>query len=995
MPLPPPPPGPPPSAARTQSLNRPIESPALERGPTLPLRTRRPPGQGTALETVPPTPADWLDEAANNEQHTTDRSTGVTPLRIDTSNAVRQNHVGHDSVTASATVDRRRDSLYGGLVRTPAVRNRSSTGLWERRSESKHGKERAVEADNNSGGSSMIDNLDGVTPSDLDLARQDSSNPSRRRMGKRTPNSGGILQDTHSVSRSNHSSPFGPSSSGQDPWPSDGSGHSSSPTPPASAKDHEPQTNKTALPGRRSLRLSQRLSLAIGLGSDQRPLSHILHAPNPEDALQVPLTPSGRLQERPTSDLLCPESPRAFAERCIERHRNFAQREAAASNDTERLELFIGFIIAESKIRREQYAVAFEAENLDTSELANELFKPIPDDEGPAEAPQTDPPVVLNRPVSVASSNLADLSSPGGASTASRKLDSPSSATSASSVQPPLTGGLKDYQPCLSPIVSINTGPDEELNSRGRPPSRWWETPSHSESPANDGFSVLGRTKRESKYMGVPKEARDSVAVSFRNSEPAAREVAHGSARSPFPPSYGPDEYPSEKVGLHEREPALPPPPPRLPPTPSSAPITPDARGLDISRLVTLPPPYPRHHPAVNNSHPDLSDVRNVIRSLHEMDEPNQTRKTYQTEMTTKRKRADSWCEHQRSLHRQDIQYRMENEQMTQEQFDDLEAELEGKLQQSEKEITQTEFDLFQNRVVTPLHAFYAQRITSATSAIETLQSALFTAAQSHSPNLPQEEGDEQPELLEKLTQLKWLFEGRESLHRWTYDLLTERNDRYKKIVVLPYAQTNNQEKVAEAGKFFAQDTLNRRMVFDKDVSTRAHSFLSVIEHHVSRGVEMQLDAFWQIAPDLKQILQKVPQDLSGFEVGIPAGEYAENPSYYEHPLQYLWSLLSHADKATFQFIESQINLFCLLHEIRSCALIARCNVENNEGRMSNMEAYRQREDKRLHADLKDKVGVVEGQWGAAFGDELQAVRERVREKLLQDGGWDDDADEM
>ena len=973
-----------------------MESPALERGPTLPLRTRRPPGQGTTLGPVPPTPADWIADAPSSERDTSEHSPAATNLRIDTSGAVRQNSAINDPVAVSATtLDRRRESILGGLVRTPAVRNRSSTGLRERRSESKHGKDRAVGPALNLRSRSPADDIGGLKPSDLDLARTDSSSLHQSGTSRQVSARGGALQRESSGSRSNCASPFDPLSSPQDIQQSDGSVQSSSPTPPASAKDNELHLATAGLQARHSLTNPQKLSLSTGFGSDQRPLSHILHVPNPEDALQVPLTPSGKIQQRPISDLLCPESPRAFADRATERHRNFARREAAAENDTERLELFIGYIIAESRIRREQYAVAFEAEDLDTSELAHELFTPVPMKKHQTEEHRIESPAISNRPISITSSTLADLSSPGGASPASRKPDSPSSATSTSSVQPPLTGGLKDYKPCLSPIVSINTGPDDEMNSRGRPPSRWWETPSHSESAANDGFSVLGRTKRESKYMGVPKEARDSGAIFPRDAEAAAPDVPYGAAPAAFPPSYGPEEYPPEKVGLHEEAPTLPPPPSRLPPTPSSAPITPDARGLDISRLVTLPPPYPRHHPAVNNSHPDLADVRNVVRSLHDPDEPNQIRKKYQSDMTAKRKRADSWCEHQRSLHRQDIQYRMENEQMTQEQFDDLEAELEVKIQQSEKGITQTSFDLFQDVVVTPLHTLYSQRISLATSTIERLSNALFTAAQSQSPNLPQEEGDEQPELLEKLTQLKWLFEGRESLHRWTYDLLSERNDKYKEIVVLPYAQTQHHDKVTEAEKFFAQDALNRRKLFDKDVSDRAHTFLSVVEHNVARGVEMQLDAFWQIAPDLKQILQKVPHDLIAFEIRIPADEYEENPSYFNHPLQYLWSLLSHADKATYQFIESQINLFCLLHEIRSCALNARCSVENNEGRISNVDAYRQREDKRLTADLKDKVGVVEGQWADALGEELQTVRERVREKLLRDGGWDDDTDEI
>jgi len=332
----------------------------------------------------------------------------------------------------------------------------------------------------------------------------------------------------------------------------------------------------------------------------------------------------------------------------------------------------------------------------------------------------------------------------------------------------------------------------------------------------------------------------------------------------------------------------------------------------------------------------------------------------------------------------------MEHGEISQEQYDQAESELEIKMAQSEKDITQTDFDLFQNVVVTPLHAVFASRITIATSSIDKLGSRLFSDAQDHSPNLPQEEGDEQPELLEKLTQLKWLFEARESLHRFTYDLLTERNDKYKAIVLLPYKQSKNPTKLAEAESFFAQDAQDRQVSFDRAIVERTRAFLQVIEGNVVRGVEVQLSAFWDIAPSLLHLLQKIPsQDsLPTFQIQIPATEYAENPSYHTHPLQYLYSLLSHAEKSSYQFIESQINLLCLLHEIKNAELKARCMVNGDEG-------SRREDEGRLDEDLKEKVGVVEGLWGEALGEEMREVRERVRGVLLEEGGWDEEGDDV
>ena len=393
----------------------------------------------------------------------------------------------------------------------------------------------------------------------------------------------------------------------------------------------------------------------------------------------------------------------------------------------------------------------------------------------------------------------------------------------------------------------------------------------------------------------------------------------------------------------------------------------------------------PRHHPAVNNNHPDLADVRGVVRSLHDKEEAEIIKDSYRAQILEKRQRASSWCQHQRLLHRQD-----------QENFDVTEVELDEKIAVSEKQIAQSDFDLYQSIVLTPLHALYSNRINLADASLNKLNSRLFLDAQSQSPNLPQEEGDEEPELLEKLTLLKWLYEGKETLHRQIYDLLSERNDRYKTVVLLPYKQSKNREKHDEAELFFAKDAQDRRFQFEQAACKRAQNFLSIIEKNVSRGVEVQLSAFWDIAPSLLEILHKVPAQLDGFEVQIPDQEFAETPSYYRYPLQYLYSLLGHAEKSTYQFIESQVNLLCLLHEIRSHTLAARCKVEA-QGRDASWaaEEEQRRQEAGLTDDLKEKVGVVEGQWEDALGGEMMEVRERVRGALLEEGGWDDEGNEV
>ena len=1033
MPLPPPPPGPPPPAsARSQSLNRPstYADSMSEVKPALASRSWRVPGLESTLGPVPPTPADWREEDQSSYQHTLpDRSNGPSPLHIDTSSILRRGHPAMDE--AFSAISRtplqaqsphtRRDPSAGVLARSPAVRNRSAKGIRERRSESRNGKGRAIEPlnDDFAGYSSgKVPSAESVRPTDLILPT--SGTLSRRRTNARAPRSGksigsldGALSNiearspsancvAYETQDSSHSTPrldyaCSPQQSTQSVCASmtrsevlSAPGSYSSPSPKP-ADMSTPQGNSDS---------KYLLASPPRNASQERPISHLLHMPNAHDSVQAPLVPLSSTGQASSVDLLGPGSPVAFSLRANERHRQFAEREAAAANDSERLDLFIQFILAESRIRRDQYAPVFEGEDLDLGEMVRGLFAESHEAKDTQEIHQTQSPKMTKHSPSMHASTASESSVQGSlwqvdSSVSSRKHESPVTVSSDSSPQiRPESNWWKDYVPCLSPIASMSivTGQDE-MDSRGRAPSRWFEDSSGGEPTHCDAFSVLGRSKRESKYMGLPREVRNSRALFESNVTRAGNSPRLQNDVSNHRANYGPHEYPPEKVGWQEEAPTLPYPPP----TPQSAPYTPDPRKVDISRLVTLPPPYPRHHPAVNNSHPDLSDERAVVRSLQDFSGPDSIRESFHIKIAEKCQRADSWRKHQRSLHEQDMQFRIEHGEISPGGFDEAESEIERKVTQSEKAIAQTDFDLFQTMVLSPLHALFSERIGKATSALDKLSSRLFSDAQQSSPNLPQEEGDEHAELLEKLTQLKWLFEARENLHWETYNLFSERNNKYKAIVLLPYEQSQNSEKLAEAETFFAKDAHDRKLAFDQAAASRSEAFLAVVENNVTRGVEIQLSAFWDIAPSLLQILQRIPQHLEGFEIQIPPDEYSENPSYYDYPMQYLLSLLTHAEKSTYQFIESQINLLCLLHEIRSLALGARYKAEESsvgEGDWTDrMATGREREERALMDDLKEKVAVVEGQWVEGLGSRIGAERERIREFLEDTGGWDDEAD--
>jgi hypothetical protein len=134
------------------------------------------------------------------------------------------------------------------------------------------------------------------------------------------------------------------------------------------------------------------------------------------------------------------------------------------------------------------------------------------------------------------------------------------------------------------------------------------------------------------------------------------------------------------------------------------------------------------------------------------------------------------------------------------------------------------------------------------------------------------------------------------------------------------------------------------------------------------------------------EIVNAVPfadsEALAGLEIKIPQHEYDENPQLARWPLQYLYSLLEHAGKSARQFIESQVNLLCLLHEVRGAKAKAASRiggVETDGGRA---------EERRLDGDLKEKVGEVERQWREALGEGLERCKEGVRVWLVENGGW-------
>jgi hypothetical protein len=665
------------------------------------------------------------------------------------------------------------------------------------------------------------------------------------------------------------------------------------------------------------------------------------------------------------------QSSEQFNRDAVERYKLFASREATAETDADRVRMFADFIVSESRIRRERYGGAIAAMGSEIFDLTRDLFRPME------------------------SRRESGTSWGGGDYTPQSSGHINSGPSSAGFPESPTPGGTatnanwtnNNFMPSLSPILSMSN--IDGSDSRGRPASRWWETDSNG-APGQG----LERSKRESKYMGVPKEAREAL----QWTDSPVRAESYSTNELDSASDYPPDRKEAPHSG---HDPVLTPHAPRhslLSTATFSLPSTPSASRLDISRLVTLPPPYPRHHPAVNNNHPDLAEVRTAVRKLSSLDEVTATKERFLQESQRRRDDRNKQSTERRHALRLNLQDEINSGRLS---YADA-AAIDGDAKKAENDdikiLEKTDFEQFQKQVMGVSNDLLNSKIEQATQLLGHLTDRLFDDV-GNTADLPQEEGDDKPELLEKLTLLKWIFEAREILHKTAFDLLSDRNDRYKAVITTPYRLSGNEEKLQQAEAFFREDLARRAHVFAREMHERAEAFEKVIADNVSRGVEVQLSAFWDIAPNIRGLLERIPGNLSGFHVGIPAEEFEENPAYLEHPLQYLFSLLLHTEKSTYQFIESQTNLLCLLHEVREAAAKAKARaieaeVDENGAAAPNRERraeeLKTEDTRRLTNDLKEKVQVVQDQWNEALGEAIRNVKERVGGWLLETGGWDE-----
>lgn len=666
------------------------------------------------------------------------------------------------------------------------------------------------------------------------------------------------------------------------------------------------------------------------------------------------------------------QSSEQFSRETIDRFKLFAAREAAAETDADRVRMFADFMVSESRIRRERYGGAITTMGSEIFDLTRDLFRPMEARResgtswsGGEWTPQS------NGHINSASPSATIPDSPAAAGTPTNNPN----------------WGTNNYMPSLSPILSMSNVDDSD--SRGRPASRWWESDSNG-APGQR----LERSKRESKYMGVPKEAREAL----QWIESPKKTESYGAHEYESSSDYPPDK---KTPRLLDQDPSLTPHAPRhsmISMATASLPSTPNPPCLDISRLVTLPPPYPRHHPAVNNNHPDLAEIRASVRTFSDLSEVTAAKERFQKDSERRRQELKTQNAESRQALRLNLQKEINSGRISYADAAVIDADATKAENDKIKDLEKIDFEQFQKQVVGLTNNLMTTRIAQATQLLENLTSRLFDDT-GNAADMPQEEGDDKPELLEKLTLLKWIFEAREALHKVMFDLLSDRNDRYKAVISTPYRLSGNEEKLQQAEAFFQEDVARRSYVYATEMLQRAEAFEKVASDNVSRGVEVQLSAFWDIAPNISRLLDRIPGNLLGFRVHIPPDEVGENPAYRDHPLQYLFSLLLHTEKSTYQFIESQTNLLCLLHEVREAVTNAKARVIDTEvdesgapgaGREGRAEGVRAEDAARLTDDLKGKVRVVQDQWNEALGEAIRQVKERVGGWLLETGGWDE-----
>jgi len=513
----------------------------------------------------------------------------------------------------------------------------------------------------------------------------------------------------------------------------------------------------------------------------------------------------------------------------------------------------------------------------------------------------------------------------------------------------------------------------EEESSRGRASSRWWENSNDDGGScsvseivrSDDNDSVYGSAypRRSRRFNKNPRQSLKEIAelANSPRSSAYASGTMHDAASYLNLAAYPPDR----KGGSRSR---------------SRAPGTSRSRvarrggtvktSLDIAPLLTLLPVWPREYPAINNCHPRLDVFRDLVRTLNDLSMlkglqqrfAEKTGKTKDVFATESQRRRISQAERiQRLYSRGDLHY---------DEMERLNLDFEREETKINHEAEEKDFKAFDTEVVTPAHRDLHERISAATAAY----ADLIALIKARNPNLAAD-SEEQPELLEYLTALKWVFDVRETLHQHVFEMLTERNDRYKSLTLGPLRSARDQSRFQSTSAFFVQDAATRLAEFNKQKILRHEQFMDFVENQVTLGVEEARSRFWEVAPLVMECLEKIPENLENIVPMIPPEESPEHPEWVQQPMRYLERKIAETEGAMRGLgVEEGEGLLCLLHGVKSALARARAEaVNDDDGR---------REERRLTEDLKEKVGMIEDEWREGLGGILERIKGDVEREM-------------
>ncbi|PSK36047.1 hypothetical protein B9Z65_5862 [Elsinoe australis] len=961
MPVPPPPPGPPPVGARSQSSGRLPDHPGgLSSHPT---RGAAPPTRFEAapLSPVPPTPSDYVDEAGD----LTFGSTAAHPRQ---------------RLPSVAPEDR---SI--SLTRRRAHREVSVEGIRDRRSKSRAAREGTL----------------------IDLSNQDDESESS---GSGSANS----RPANLIIRNSNN-----------PRPADTSQRTTQ-SLPSSASQNTPDRNvprpRAGMPTPPYTPASQARNTP---GSSNRPnnaQAYALRDMDPSTESIRSATPSRNQDEED-----------AFINASLERFLEFGQQESAAVSDEERLLLFAKFVVDESRIRRDRYSSAFSKVASDLYDVTRDMWR-----RSNLEPPSTTTSNAMSSRDQSVDSGLESRAQSSAAMHSSAPSESeltPATDTeSFCSVLERDQGTANQspwndrFKPSLSPIPSmtVSTYQGDEADSRGRSASRWWEASDNGSSGVGD--RRLERSKQEIKYMSLHPSVMQQALEQQQTSSTSTPNDSDSTTRASAELS----SYPIEKTGWHDELPTAAGPSrsssfaagkrplssiPSLPPT---------SPPLDVSRLVTLPPPYPRHYPAVNNNHPHLEAPRRLQRSLADLSLL-RTLYTAHDAAATALVASNSTAQQARvRAFRAAVQADIDAGRVSHGMA--MEADRRFRAHEGEKSLAfaQAARERFLGEVYAPGKEMLGEKLREAEVVNADITGRLGEGLSGgEASERAQVGGDEEPEVLEQLTLLKWVFEAREGVEREVFELEMRgrREERGVEKLGKVWRGMGRGER-EEDERRWVRGVGDGKERWARESKERFEELRRTVERHVTRGVEAQLSAFWDVAPQLAEVVQRVPfprsfghgevedeeRDLAELDdqlkhlpILIPPAELSENMELRRFPARYLYTTLTHARNSTRQFVDAQINLLCLLHEIQTAAMAAEVREvevqrvvagEDGEEVGKEMKAAREGEEARLTGELKGKVQEVEAGWDEALGGAVDKARAVVRGFLERCGGWEEGLDE-